>query len=909
MRTMLSDPRFAASCTAALAAAVLLAAPTPAMAQFGRVAGQVTEAETAAPLDGARIEVVGTSFGATTGAQGRFSIARVPEGTYTVRVSYLGRRTESREVTIASGETAEADFSLQVQAVVVGGVEVLGVRARGQAEALNRQKNASNIMNIVASDQMGRFPDASAPEAVQRLPGISISRDQGEGRFIQIRGAGAANTKVTLNGQEVPAPEGDVRQVALDAVPVDILESVEVSKAITPDMDADALGGSVNLVTKKAPEQTLFTIEGAGGYGSLRDEATYSGALTYGTRSNDGDVGFIISGSASRRDFGSDDVEPEYDLGDPGLGDDALEGLEARHYTLWRARLGATASLDFRLSENSGLQLTGAFAEVQDQEDRRNFVSAIEDGELAFEHKSRRENLRTFNAAIRGDHLLGQSVELDYSLGWSRSQEETPFDNEAVFLQEDVAFMPSIDDPDNVQANPSSDALTNPFPFDEVEIASSNTTDTDLIGSFDLAIPYQLGSGATGRLKFGAKIRDKDKDQEVVEEAAELTDGAGDIILGQDVGGPFDFSGYNPGDYPFPPNATSGDDIQALPDRFGSSLEREVNLEADTEDYQLDERVIAGYVMTEINVGPRFLLLPGVRYEHTTVDTEGFEFDPDAETLTPVQGSRDYGNVFPMLHVRYQLAERTNLRAAFTSTISRPNFFSLVPFRLRDDEDLELGNPDLDPTLGRSFDLLLEHYDRRIGVLSAGVFYKDLEDPIFISTIENELGGNTIQPLNGESGSIFGLELAAQQQLSGLPAPFDGLGVYANYTFTDSEAMLPSGREAPLAQQADHVFNAALSYEKSGFSSQISLNFRGKFIEEYGLEDTPAESEAADVWRDDHVQLDLSGSYLFTPQTSLFLELVNLTNEPLRLYQGDTVRPIQREFYETWGRLGLRYSM
>jgi TonB-dependent receptor len=241
--------------------------------------------------------------------------------------------------------------------------------------------------------------------------------------------------------------------------------------------------------------------------------------------------------------------------------------------------------------------------------------------------------------------------------------------------------------------------------------------------------------------------------------------------------------------------------------------------------------------------------------------------------------------------------------------MARPNFINLVPFRLPDDEDLELGNPNLEPTISRNFDLLFEHYNSRIGVVSAGLFYKRLTDPIFTFVEDNELGGETRQPRNGESGEIYGVELAAQQQLRMLPRPFDGLGLWANYTYTKSETTLPGGRKARLQGQAPHVFNAALSYEKGPFSGQVSLNFHDDFLFEYGGDAGTPEERLEDIYVADHLQFDASASVRFTRTTTAFLELVNLTNEPFRLYQGVEERPRQREFYRSWGRFGLRFTL
>jgi TonB-dependent receptor len=876
--------------------------------QTGRVSGRAVAAETGGALAGARVSVEGTSLSTTTDEAGRYVLLRVPAGSQTLRLSYIGRTPQTLSVAVAAGEVEEADFAVPVAAFRLEDITVLGSRAMVQAEALNRQKHAPNIQNIVASDQIGRFPDASAPEAVQRLPGIAVERDQGEGRYIQIRGGAAANTQVTFNGVQVPSPEGEERQIALDAVPVDILQSIEVSKAILPDMDADAIGGAVNLVTIKAPDARFVALEAAGGFGTIRDDASGNGSLTLGNRFADGRLGLLLTGSFSQRNFGSDDLEPVYDLGDPGLGDDALAELETRHYTLWRRRMGGTASLDYRLSDNSSWTLTGIYTELTDVEQRRNYLNVVEDDELAFLHKNRREELEMYSVGFTGRHLLPAGLDVDYRAAFSRSAEHTPYDTEIEFVQEGVSFDPDLSDPDRIRANPAPGSENGDFAFNAVEPASSDTHTRDMVGGVNLAIPYALGGTATGRLTFGVQYRDKEKVQDVREEAFELADGFGDILLGQDVGSAFAVSDFNPGPYPFAPNSTSPDEVIDFSNSFGSNLDGEIDLEAETNDYDLTERVVAGYVMTEVNLTPDLMVLPGIRYEQTRVESAGFDFDPDTETLSPTTGEKDYGTFFPMVHLRYAVGSQTNIRAAYTTTISRPNFFLLVPYRLRDDEDRELGNPDLDPTIARSVDFLVEHYDRRIGIMSAGVFYKRLSDPIFLFTTDNELGGQDVQPGNGDAGTIRGVEVALQQQLRFLPAPFDGLGVYANYTYTDSEATLPGGREARLQGQADHVFNTAVSYERGVFSGQVSLNYHDNYVGEYGGDEGTVEEELEDVYIDRHMQLDASASLRTTNRSALFVELVNLTNEPFKAYQGVRERPIQMEYYERWGRLGFRYS-
>ena len=579
-----------------------------------------------------------------------------------------------------------------------------------------------------------------------------------------------------------------------------------------------------------------------------------------------------------------------------------LAEFQSRYYSLTRNRLGAAASLDYRLSPTSEIVLTGAWTEHRDTEQRRVLNHIIEDDELAFEHKNRRETLEIASAALSGEHLLTGGLQFDWGVSLSRSAEDTPYDVEAFFVQNEVSFAPDLSDPGRILPNPAAGALAGPFVFDELDSGSSLTTNLDRTARADFTFPYRLGGATTGNLTFGVKVTDKEKDRSVTEEVFELNGGP-DIFLGADIGEPFGVAGFNPGSvYGFPSATTTPDEVRNFARQYGSRLESEMDLEADTEDYDLSERVSAAYLMTELNLSPRLLLLPGVRYENTRFSANGFAFDPDAETLTPTTGKKDYGNLFPMAHLRYRLGEQTNLRAAFTTSIARPNFFDLVPYRIRDDEELEIGNPDLDPTRARSWDLLLEHYDARIGLVSAGVFLKQLDDPIFTFITDNELGGETEQPRNGASAEIRGAELAVQQQLSFLPAPFDGLGIYANYAWTDSEGTLADGRSAKLAGQADHAYNAALSYERWGFSGQVSLNYHDEYVDEYGEEPTE------DIFVDGRHQLDLSASYRVGSTGAVYLELLNLTNQPFLLYQGTEDRPRQIEYYEPWGVIGFRVT-
>lgn len=884
--------RRAATLAALLALAVSFAVFVPGSANaqsHGRLTGRVEAADTKLPLGGAHVTVQGTSFQAVTGADGRFSIALVPAGRQTVRIVHLGRTPLTRDVEIAAGETVSIVAALE--AVTLSPVTVL---ASGRATALARQQHAANIRSVVTADQMGRFPDASAPEAAQRLPGVALQRDQGEGRYVQLRGASAATTQVTVNGEQIGSSEAEIRQIALDAIPVGILSSIEVAKAITPDMDADAIGGSVNLFTKRPGAARTLTGEVAGGYAPLRSTGSGTAAATYGSRSAGGRFGWLLTGSLGERNFGSDDIEPDYD-------DDALAELEVRHYTLWRRRAGAAGAFEFLPNARTTVNVTTFWSELQDREQRRRLNHLVEDGELEYLHKNRLEKLSTLNVLMNVEHALARGLTLDYRLGVTRSQEDTPSDTEVAFIQEDVTFLPSRTNPDRPQPNPQGGALGGTYLFDGLSTGGTLTRNRDVIAAVNLAVPFALGREGNALLKFGGKLRDKRKDQRVTAFEQERADDVDDIVLGTTVGRSFRNNGFAAGTYPMP-FTTSPADVSRFASRFASRLtEREADVEAQTEAYDLTERVIGAYLMAELNITPRLLLLPGVRFEGTRLTSDGFEFDAEAETLTPRAARNSYNNVFPMAHLRYRVGDAGNVRAAFTSTIFRPNFFDLVPYVIRDDEDVERGNPALEPVTARNFDLMFERYSGSVGVISAGVFHKRLDKPVFVVTVDNEFGGETSQPVNATTGEITGVELAFQHRLTALPGALSGLGIYGNYTWTDSKAVQPGGRETRLAGQAEHAANVGLSYEKGRFSGQVSVNRTGGYIDELG------EDAEDDLYASGRTQVDLAASYFVTGTTQVFFEATNLSNAPLRTYQFAKDRVRQLEYYKPAVQVGVRW--
>jgi TonB-dependent receptor len=330
----------------------------------------------------------------------------------------------------------------------------------------------------------------------------------------------------------------------------------------------------------------------------------------------------------------------------------------------------------------------------------------------------------------------------------------------------------------------------------------------------------------------------------------------------------------------------------------------------DSEDFDVKEDVASVYGMAELYVGTKMMILPGLRYEHTSSVYHGndvlFNASGGWVATVPTTGTHDYGTVLPSVNVRYAFNDSTNLRAAATRSLARPNYRDLVPYRSFDDSanTLQLGNPDLRPTLSWNADIMAEKYLQSIGIVSAGFFYKDLKDYIYTYTFPQVINGETFQttqPQNGDAAWIRGMELAFQSQLSSLPGPLAGIGVYANYTLANSHAVFPARPEAAtLPGQSRNVGNVSVSYERYGFSGRLAVNFNGSFI------DQVAASSGLDRFYDAHTQVDFSASQRVTNNVRAYLDVINMNNALLRYYQGTADRPLQEEHYRWWLGFGVK---
>jgi TonB-dependent receptor len=855
------------------------------------------------PLAGARVVVQGTTIESVTDVVGSYRLVNVPVGAREIVVSYLGRADQSLAISIGPGAIGRLDVRMRA----IGFEETVQVEAPlivdADERALNRQKTAPNITNIVSADRIGSFPDRNAAETAQRVPGVSITKDQGEGRYVNIRGTEPRLNSMMIDGQRIPSPDPLIRQVALDVVPSELLQAIEVSKTLTPDMDADAIGGSVNLVMKQAPDAFRVLASIGGGYNELLssyDQNNYG--ATIGGRFNGGNMGLIVSTSGSETNRGNQDLEVVYT---PTL---TLNEVNPRWYQVHRKRIGATGAFDVRQGADARMTFRGVFNRfIDDHENRQRVRWAVGNRRIDRELRDRTHIERISSLSVSGQRLVTPSAMLDYQVIGAYSDQFDPLTMTTVFRHTNIVFAPNVTptsiDPDNIEVNVQNESLAN-YNFQQQIRATNFAKDRDVVAGASLRLPLSSSDRATSFLKVGGKFIDKQKGRNRNENTVTSPT---TLKLSSFLETGFDLPPFLDGRYDLSPY-TSQSAVAAIPTVAPVTITR--NHARDAEEFDGTERIGAGFAMAEIYAGPRLFILPGLRYEYTSANFVGRDvrFSPSGtwSGSDPIGTTAGYGVVLPAVHLKYALTPASNLRFAVTRSLARPNYYDVVPYRALDDTNatIALGNADLQPTRAWNVDALGEHYFKSVGVVSAGVFYKRLADYIYSFTLQQSINGTqyqVTQPLNGDTATVVGVELALQNQLRFLHSPFDGIGIYANYTFSDSTARFPQhDGESTLPGQSRHVGNVAVSYEKAGFVGRVAVNFHGSYVDVVGA------NNAQDRFYDTNSQLDVVLTQRLTRNLRVYVDVLNLNDSLLRYYQGVPERLLQEEHYHWTTDFGLK---
>jgi TonB-dependent receptor len=924
------------ACLLALAPLTTLVALQPPAQQDdpaeGDLAGRITDSA-GIPVPGAVIHIAGTHYGQAVGADGLYRLFRIPAGAQTVVVRCIGFARDSFVVTIVADSVTTALIRLRPVAVGLGAVTVQAHRPQTSAAAATvEQQDAPNLVNVAAGDVIRALPNANAADAAGRVAGVTTERVEGEGEFVEIRGTEPGLSNVTIDGMPVPGTEQGARNVKLDEVPEDLLANIAVTKTITPDVSADAIGGSVDLVTKTPDGPPHGYLSGQFGHMSLLNRVQGEGGFTYGGRVGPKEqFGFLIGASIDQNDRVINDLEPTWT---PGVGAVSAVPNEfsLQDSPMTRTRWGVGGDLDYRFGDHSLIFVRGLYSHFDDHGVSYQYdvgygggVDSASVGTGGYETNATLNRVsqtltpteQLFGVTAGGEQALGAGI-LRYAASASGTQQVISHFRTSMFtFDQPVTYRFTFANPNSptygivppTMAQVANDASQyNLAGYDDDDEKSVNR---DVAGHVD----YRLCGW-----QMGASYRQEVRTYTNTSYSA--TYAGAPLSLAQFVS-----TFTDPGFYsairplvlgPVPNDAA----VRAYESANRSQFQIQNDPVGDaTGSFSGTENVGAAYLRRDWRFG-RLALLAGVRVEHTEGTYSGHVQATDS-TVAPQTGKQSYTDVFPNAQLRYAVDGETNLRLALTRAIARPSFADLAPSvngLVGDPATIVMiGNPALKPERALNLDLEAEHFLPMAGVISAGVFYKRISDFIYTHAIPGYdtppyNDGETYragQPQNGSDAWLVGLETEWTQHLIFLPGALAGLGFSATYTRLHSVALVPgdSGgqwRKTSLPRQSPDLAELAALYDYRRFSARVEWSYQGANITSYG--DGTSNAATGDQYFYAHSQIDAAFQVTLRRGLELSLEGENLNNAVFGFFVGTPKMhySFQREYYGPAFLIGLK---
>ena len=845
----------------------------------------------------------------------------------------------------------------------------------GDAAAVNEQRTSENILNVETDTQIQSLPNANIADAIGRLPGVTLQRNEGEGQYVQIRGTEPRLSNTTIDGVIVPGPDPDVRQVDLDTIPADLVGSVAINKTLSANQDGDAIGGSVDLRIKQATsDRPTLAIEGDGGYTPIdngRDVGliTASSGMRFGKSTPFGKpFGVMLGYSYDANARGIDDIEPSPDLVADANGNPVsplvttYDKQTVREYLYDRTRWGTAGALDYKPSQNSDLYAHGLFSNFRDYGQK--YEWEFKPSKTSFHTSVRRPNLQIASLALGGNHVFTHSF-LRYQIsaahsrfGGAAGNPGADFGNNkdvgASGCGYDASLTKSIYRPQfdcDFPGNPAVDPTLQPL--EDINLTTGQATQLNLQANGSYGLNYNLGSHASS-FEFGAQIRNEHKGQDAYsptyDDTALANPGpASTPAMSQFLSG-FSNHHYYGGSYYLPPVTSFESIVSYLNSNLGALRldELATHQGSDAANYNLQERVAAGYLMNTLEFARRFHLQTGLRIEATTTSNTGYEVVTNADGSygcsgepTPcgtiaVHDSGSYINPLPTVQLRYSIDANSDIRGVYGRGISRPDPYQLVPYNVltkggatngSGGDLVTIGNPALVAEHANDYDILYERYLPSVGLIEAGYFYKQITKPIYLedinvsgsSSLAQYLGDEVQQQVNGDHAYVQGVEVAYQQHMTYLPGVMGGTRLNANFTYTNSKNYnLADRTDTPqLVGQAPYSWNIGPSYANKHLLVTMGISHNSANIYQYQYQNSPQAGAPSygpvtgpfgDNYFYSHTQVDAQASYYLGKGFTVKASGLNMNNEVFGFYNGSPQYMTQREYYKPTYSGGIRWT-
>lgn len=910
------------------------------------IKGTVADKKSGEPLIGATIGLknatTGTKQYVGVGLDGSYIFKNIADGAYEIEAKYVSYQTVTKSVTVAANSTLVVNIKLEEKNSTLNEVAVVGRgnRASDQA-AVNAERRSDIVLNAVSSKTIEASPDISIANVTQRVSGVSVERsNNGEAQYAIIRGMDQRYEYTLVNGIKIPSPDNKNRYVPLDIFPADIVDRLEVSKSLTPNMEGDAIAGAVNMVLKDAPEDFTVNVNAGAGYannffsGDGFTKFVHDVSLTTSPRVGGNNaatmadfhnnpfyynqkkvplgsiLGLTIGGRSANKKFGAIatlSYQNTYretngvffgSSTNQVNGDPQLNSEEGRTYYIQQQRTAVVTKFDYRFNANNKINLDADYINLTRNEYRFTSDTAISPlhakpgaGSIGIDYRSDRTVQQIYNFDLNGNHKLSDQWKLDWSAVYSKATANEP-DRADFSLSTTSTYDPATgtiaQEPLRLSTSPG-DAQTRIF---------EKNSDQDKSGYLNLTYsPTVFGS----RVDFtaGGMYRDKTR-----------------------------HSSYD--EYDIVQNGTTNQTFDGNIDDNSFKVQNPKGTSDDALDYDFTEKIGAAYGMFKFTTG-NLLAIGGVRYEHTGQD---WVTNAPLDNTVGATGSINYYDVLPSLNLKYSLDSKQDIRFSYYSAISRPNFYELIPHKTGDpDADYEeYGNPDLKRITSDNYDVRYEFFPKALDQLLVGAFYKNIQDPIEYAVLlaPGAASNNyVLQPENFGNAKNYGFEIDATKYVS-------QFGVRLNYTYTNSQittTKLLNYRDntgnithkdvlqtRPLQDQSKNIGNVSLLYRNpnNDFNAQVSAVYTGSRI--YAV--SPYLDN--DIWQKGYVSLDVSAEKRIFKKFYIYAKATNLTNTPFELELHRPYSPtayiynyqtggknvfIRKDTYEQYYILGLRYKL
>jgi hypothetical protein len=857
------------------------------------ISGKIIDSETQEPIIGAVVGIVGTDFSGVTGLDGSYKIRNVIAGTKNIQVRYISYKTIDQTVTI--GADLELNFALVPSSTNLTEIEVVARRDdSSELSARMSEKNVMNVINVISAKEIDVSPDITVANVVQRVSGVSLERSSnGDGQYAIVRGMDKRYNYTLVNGIKIPSPDPRNRYVPLDIFPSDLLDRLEVTKALTPNMEGDAIGGVIDMKMKNAPNRFTLNVNVGTGYNQIFMNQPYRSfdrstttrysprssnadsyqssvgdfpienidfketqpplnqvyGLSVGNRFLNGKLGVLVAGSYQNTYRGANSMFMSTFINQEN-NSPYYEIVQLRQFSSQQVRSGAHAKVDYEFNKKHKIDLYAAAIALNDFETRTRQDTILKigrgqgpgTGRIELRERSRQRYQRIYNTTLQGNHQLHPKLKADWSAVYSLATNDDPDMSELKWITA-------------VTKDSDGNLIQDPIMYDtDYKRRWMNNSDQDIATYTNLAyspeifnIPWVFTVGGM----FRHKNRESTFDEYLLRTMPIMQEWSGNVSDAN-------WTLFN----------TQGTPTDPL-------------------NYQCMENIGAGYGMFRFDL-KKLQVMGGARVESTY-----FEWESNApSTVKGKTGNISYIDVLPSLHFKYMPTAKQNIRLTYFSSISRPSFYEVIPYEINEEDFRERGNPFLKRTSANNVDMRYERFNNFLDKIMVGVFYKRIEDPIE-SALAIQGQSVYMQPNNFGTAQNMGLEIDFTKYIR-------NFGVRLFYTYTNSQITttkivrfrddggnLTSREEnqtRPLQGQSAHISNVSLLYKnaKSGTDVQLAGVYTGRRI----ISVSPYLDN--DIWQRGFVQLDLSIEQRISKNVTVYVKINNLLNTPM---QADILLP------------------